>query len=327
MPAPRKYFRNNDVLFVTCSLEQGLLLLANPLARSIIAGCLSRAKALYPVRLSHFLVNGNHIHMLLTVINPTDTSNFLGYFKAETAHRFNILMGWKKRTIWCEGYDSPVVLSPLRALMALAYLYANPAKDNLVDSVEKFPGFSSWKMYTKQDLKRTFAYPRRTRFRQLPPQAHCPSGYDREASRLINSTTELYQFELEPNAWLHSFGIKEDSEIKKWNSLLVKRVRLLERRAREKRKKLNKTIIGDARLKSQVFTFNYKSKRNGKRMWCLSEKRSIRQAFIAEVKYAIKLSRAVRKRWQVGDYSVSYPPGLFPPNQPKLCECLKPLLL
>ena len=193
MPAPRKFFRKDDVLFVTCALEQGLLLLANPLARLILTGCLSRAKAMYPVRVSHFLVNGNHIHMLLVVINPSDTSNFLGYFKAEAAHRFNLLMGWTKRTIWCEGYDSPVVLSPLRALLALAYLYANPAKDNLVNSIDEFPGLSSWKMYKKRENKRIYSYPRRTRFRELPQDSHSPLGYDREAARLSNATTEIPQ--------------------------------------------------------------------------------------------------------------------------------------
>jgi hypothetical protein len=46
----------------------------------------------------------------------------------------NRLLGRGKRTLWCEGYDSPVVLTPVRALVAIAYLYANPAKDNLKEA-------------------------------------------------------------------------------------------------------------------------------------------------------------------------------------------------
>jgi hypothetical protein len=33
-------------------------------------------------------------------------------------------------------------------------------------------------------------------------------------------------------------------------------------------------------------------------------------------------ARSVRERWRVGDYSLPYPMGLYPPPQPKLVEPL-----
>jgi hypothetical protein len=33
------------------------------------------------------------------------------------------------------------------AIERISYLYANPAQDNLEDSIEKFPGYSSWQEY------------------------------------------------------------------------------------------------------------------------------------------------------------------------------------
>ena len=104
--------RHKSVLSVTMSVEQGLLLLSNPLCLLIIKSCLARSSYLYKVDICHFLVNSTHIHIVFVIINPDHAPKFVGHFKAEVAHRINILFGWKKRTIWCEGYDSPVVLTP-----------------------------------------------------------------------------------------------------------------------------------------------------------------------------------------------------------------------
>ena len=84
--------RHKSVLSITLSIEQGLLLLANPLCVQILTSCLGRASYLYKVKVCHFIVNGNHIHMVIVVISPQDACNFIGYFKAEVAHRINILI-------------------------------------------------------------------------------------------------------------------------------------------------------------------------------------------------------------------------------------------
>ncbi|MBX7143689.1 MAG: transposase [Oligoflexia bacterium] len=115
-----KYHPHGSVLFVTFSVEQGLLLLSNPLCEALIKSCLARAQFLYPVEICHFLVEATHIHMVLVVKNPDDVCRFVGYFKTESAHTLNGLLGREKRTVWCEGYDSPVILSPLREFMCIA---------------------------------------------------------------------------------------------------------------------------------------------------------------------------------------------------------------
>jgi len=95
------------VLFVTFSLEQGLLLLANPLCLAIIKSCLARAQFKHPVTISAFVIEATHVHLILVVNNPEDIPGFIGYFKRESAHMLNRVLGRRKRTVWCEGYDSP----------------------------------------------------------------------------------------------------------------------------------------------------------------------------------------------------------------------------
>ena len=144
MPRLRKIAFHNDVKFVTFTVEDDFLLCANPLIELILKKCFAQAQALYPVNLCHFLTAATQVHIVLTVDDPEALSQFVKMIKAESAHAINRLLGRRKRTIWCEGYDSPTVLDPQKAVEVISYIYANPAQDGLEDSIDKYPGWSSW---------------------------------------------------------------------------------------------------------------------------------------------------------------------------------------
>jgi hypothetical protein len=317
-----KYHPHGSVLFCTFSLEEGLLLLANPLCKAIIKSCLARAQSLYPVKICHVVVEATHVHILLVVIDPDDIHAFIRHFKTESAHMINRLLGRKKRTLWCEGYDSPIVLTPIRALVAIAYLYSNPAKDNLESCIDRYPGFSSWEMFQSGQTSRQWKRLRRTQFRFIPRDAHNLRGYTKLAQELLNESEETHTFTLEPNAWMEAFGYTSIQDQEKINKRLVERIRFLEERAEHLRLRDNKRVMGRERLINQALDTTYRPQRNGRRMWCLSEKRSVRVTFIRFFKELMHKARAVRQRWRMGDVTVPYPPGLYPPSMPKLANVL-----
>jgi hypothetical protein len=234
----------------------------------------------------------------------------------------NGLLGRTKRTLWCEGYDSPIVLTPARALMAIGYLYGNPAKDNLETSIDRYPGFSTWKMFQSGNLTRQWKRLRRPQFTSIPRDANNLRGYTKLAEELLNESEEVLTFTLEPNAWMESFGYHSPEEQQKWNDRLIAHIRLLERRAERTRTREGKSVMGRARLIAQIFDTSYRPRRKGRRMWCLSEKRSVRMEFIRFFKTLMQKARAVRERWKLGDVTVPYPPGLYPPSMPKLANAL-----
>jgi REP element-mobilizing transposase RayT len=317
-----KYHPHGSVLFCTFSVEQGLLLLANPLSQALIKSCLARACELYPVRICHIIVEATHVHLVLVVINPDDVQEFFRHFKAESAHMINGLLGRNKRTLWCEGYDSPIVLTPVRALIAIAYLYSNPAKDNLEVSIDRYPGFSSWRMFQSGRLTRVWKRLRRPQFTVIPRDANNLRGYTKLAEELLAASEEVQTFTLEPNAWMEAFGYYSAEEQKRLNMRLVARIRLLEERAEKKRFQDKKRVLGRERLVAQVFDTSYRPERTGRRMWCLAEKRSLRVEFITFFRALMQKARAVRERWRLGDFTVAYPPGLYPPSMPKLANVL-----
>jgi hypothetical protein len=317
-----KYHPHGSVLFCTFSLEEGLLLLANPLCQAIVKSCVAAARALYPVRICHLIVEATHIHLVLVVINPDDVTAFVRHFKTESAHMINGLLGRNKRTLWCEGYDSPIVLTPTRALMAIAYLYANPAKDNLETSIDNYPGFSTWKMFKSGKFTRQWKRLRRPQFTPITPDANNLRGYTKRAEELLDASKEVQTFTLEPNAWMESFGYHSPKQQQRLNKQLLVHIRLLEERAEKTRMREKKRVMGRERLMAQVFDTSYRPKRSGRRMWCLSEKRSVRLEFIRFFKALMQKARAVRERWKMGDVTVPYPPGLYPPSMPKLANAL-----
>jgi hypothetical protein len=317
-----KYHPNRGVLFCTFSLEEGLLLLANPLCLAIVKSCLARATELYPVRICHIIVEATHIHLVLVVIDPSHVEAFFRYFKTESAHMINGLLGRNKRTLWCEGYDSPIVLTPTRALIAIAYLYSNPAKDNLETSIDRYPGFSSWKMFQSGKLTRKWKRLRRPQFTPITRDASNLRGYTKFAEEIVAASEDLQTFTLEPNAWMEAFGYDSPEQQQQINEQLIARIRLLEERAEKKRVRDRKRVLGRERLMTQVFDTTYRPKRKGRRMWCLSEKRSVRVGFIRFFKALMQKARAVRARWRLGDVTLPYPPGLYPPSMPKLANAL-----
>ena len=317
-----KYHPHGSVLFCTFSLEEGLLLLANPLCMAIIKSCLARAQTLYPVKICHIISEATHVHILLVAINPDDVHAFIRHFKTESAHMLNRLLGRGKRTIWCEGYDSPIVLTPIRALATIAYIYSNPAKDNLESSIDRYPGFSSWQMFQSGQTSRQWKRLRRTQFRSIPRDAHNLRGYTKLAQQVLEQSEESHTFILEPNAWLEAFGYRSFQEQEQINKRLVERIRFLEARAERLRRGHNKRVMGRERLMKQVLDTTYRPQRKGRRMWCLSEKRSVRVSFIRFFRELMHKARAVRQKWKAGDVTVPYPPGLYPPSMPKLANVL-----
>ena len=317
-----KYHPHGGVLFVTFSIEQGVLLLCNPLCEAVLKSCLARAQFMYPVKIVAFLIEGTHVHLLLVVDSPDDIPSFIRHFKTESAHALNRILGRAKRTIWCEGYDSPIVLTPLRTLLVLSYIYTNPTKDNLKSSIDNYPGVSSWRMFRKEELKKSWKRLKRPYYQPLSSDMHNLRGYTKEAERLLSLTQKTHTFVLSPDAWLDAFGIDEEGERRSLNQKLIDRVRTIEEREDRCRTEQGKRVVGAERLRHQVFDTTRISRKEGRKMWCLSEDRELRMQFITFLKNLITRARAVRERWRVGDYSLPYPLGLYPPSQPKLAEPL-----
>ncbi len=319
----RKVVPHNAVYFVTTSVEEDLLLTLNPLISLIITSCMARANYLYPVKICDFVIQATHIHFIMVVSNPDDLRGFMERFKTESAHAINRLLGRKKRTVWCEGYDSPVILDPLKVVEKTAYLYTNPARDGLVDSISNKLeyGMNSWSHLTSE--KDTTLIPtkifKRRDFVPLPEREltygdYCEISQELAAGK-ADAELKIYGIQY----WLELFEIREPEAVKHYRDMIINTVLGIEEEQRIARELAGKKVIGVKKLRKARPGTPYRSTRRGRRTFCLSSSKSLRQMFIRHVKSLIEQGKEILRRWRLGDFSKTYPLGLYPPSLPKAC--------
>jgi REP element-mobilizing transposase RayT len=303
---------------VTISLEQGILLPANALCRFIIASALARAQALYPVTLCHFLVEGSHIHLLVYVQDPNDLTSFVGHFKTESAHYINAMLGRRKRTVWCESFCALPILTLSSVINKIVYIYTNPAKDDLESSIEIYPGLSSWQAYRTGKLNKSIKRLHRPMIPYLPERAYSQYEYKRQIKKLKSDSRSSHVLTLKPNGWMKFFDISDKQEIAEINQQIVDQIKVDEREFERLRALEGKSVLGATKLSMQHLNPDYMPEREGQQMWCVCDDVALRISFINWAKELKELARATYQRWKQGDFSVSFPPGVFPPAVPKL---------
>lgn len=301
-------------------MEEGLLLPPNPLVNLIIESCLSRAQKLHKATICHYLFEMNHLHLILIVENPAAVTGFMGRLKTETAHAINRMLGRTKRTVWCEGYDSPPVLTLESVIEKIAYTYSNPAKDCLEKSITNYPGLSSWNAFNSNGAETNHPWIRR----YMVPCITEKSNYEiyKKAKELKNKVKKTHSLRIDPDAWMNAFNIEDPKYKAEINNRIKERVREIELAFEEIRTEEKKSVIGRERLINQPMDTTYRSNRKGKKMWCISSDTYLRKQFISGVKELIKEGKRVLQEWRKGNLSVPYPPGLFPPSMPKLTELI-----
>jgi len=311
MPHPPKVMLNRTVLFVTSRTEEGLPFVCTPEMKIILLGILARAQALYHVRVVAIKFMANHFHMILIVDNPEDIPAFIDRVKTESAHAVNLLLGRRKKTVWVDGYDSAVLLTPEDVIEKLAYIYTNPQKASLVDTIEDYPGVSTWKMF--QSKITSLPCPWITR-PNIPDLADNIGSLD---SFIKERKLQIHELILYPMSWLECFDYPMEKETAR--EQLISRVRQLEAEYRATRKG---PVVGAARLRKEVMNTTYVPQTHGRRMLCISWDVELRIRFILFVKELRAQAREVLAKWRKGFTNIPFPSGLFPPSLPKLSNLL-----
>lgn len=302
---------------MTLSVEQGIMLPANPVVKFLINAALGRAYQHHPIDINHFIVNGTHIHMILTIENPEDLPKFMERFKTESAHYLNRMLGRKKRTIWCKSYDSPALLTKQDVVDRIVYLYTNPVKDGLIESINKYPGISTWENYKFNDGK---YYCRRISRDDvfIVDQNGSSNAFKNAYNLLVKATRELVTVNINTDSWMKVFSVQSDTEKKAINTLIDERISEVEKNLQLE----IKFFKGRLKLETQGVDLNYMPNRKGRKMWCISSCIETRKKFINFVKALCKEARDAYQKLKDGARDVVFPPGMFAPRLPVICNLL-----
>ncbi len=264
--------------------------------------------------------------MFIRAEDPSVADQFFRYFKTETAHAVNKMMGRVRGPVWDEGYDSPIVLDEEKYSEKTVYILTNPQKADLVERIEHYPHLSSWqarlssrgvKVYECYDIRR-----------QDVPRLPQGELSEREERRLLMKLRakakgrKRIKLVINPRAMFET--IKDEQE-KTWgehNERVLEWVRDEQLELSKKRILENKSVLGAEKLKRASIHQVYVPQANdGIRTICLASDADERKGFIEWFKDMVGKCKEVYQRWSQGDFSVDYPLGFFPPGgmRPKAC--------
>ena len=315
----RRFYIHNAVLSITSRTEKNLPFSACKLINEAIWGILARARSLYDISVCHFVFMPNHFHMLAVINSSEDTSSFIGYIKQETAAVINRICGVRQNTIWTDSFDCAIVLTPDKVIDRIKYIYKNPAKAHLVKSISDYPGVSSWNMFKNGINKTKHVWLKRSQFYRIENlHALSESAQSKIIAKMTEDNPGYHTFELKPNAWLDCFSEFNNVDRDAFNKSLIKEILVEEREIVHEH-----GILGRECLKTQPINKEFKSKKYGKKMFCMSSNIELRIKYIALFRTVSKLAYDAYQAIKQGICNVVFPPGTIMPGGRILQELSK----
>ena len=320
MARPPRILLPHTVVMITSRVQQGLPFTCTPLMELLLWSALTVAYNHHPIRIIAFVVMGNHIHLIALVEDPVQVESFMERFKCETAHAVNRLLGRRQVTVWCEGYDSPTILTLDDLIEKLAYLYTNPVKACRTDSIQHYSGVSSWSMFSTGQSTRNAKRIRRTFIDPMPLGRLTLAKHELFATTVEKQATESLTFVLDPHAWMKAFPSHIGAD--DFDAKIMKRVKEVEADLERSRRRFRISLPSQTEVLNQPMDIAYAPKKFGKRMWCICSNIPLRVAFIHFIKDLRARAKEVKHRWLNGGWMEPFPPGLFPPCLPTLANII-----
>ena len=303
-------------------------LVAYDLIELIIGSAVSRTQRDDKVTLCHDLWNGSHAHIIVVTKDSSQCTRFYGEIQKRITDSIKRLLNLHYLDLWEGTAMVAEIADEEAAIERIAYLYANPAKDDLEDCIEKFPGYSSWRGYRKAqhalDATTSQWYPwlRLPSIPEVPDRPLTPYEDRSITGSLKKSNKEKHELIRKPNSWMACFNIEAPEEISEINSRILQRIREKEEEARAIRKKKNKTVMGAHRLRSQRIMQAHRPGKKSRKIFVITSINQLRIDRIEEFKEFCADCCECLKRWRSGEFNLEWPPGAFKPPLPPLVNLL-----
>lgn len=311
-----KLFIKGTLIEVTSRIQEGLPLVPNELTVLVLGSILARAQTQYPVRIVSYCFMQNHFHILLIVQNPEHVPSFICYLKRESAHIINRFLGRRQHSVWCEGFDNPVILDPETAIRRLSYIYLNPVTAGLVPKIQDWClSSASWVDFSSEISAREYKTIPRDEIPMLPDSPLSCEDIRLICSHLEELTGETYKLTIEPHAWKECFQDTETRPYRELHGLVLSKIRKEEEKFENQRLRENTNCPSSSVLACQKIRKPHKPQKFAPRMLCLAAEKTTRIIYLEWIKNLYKTLPAKLKQKGVSfKKTLHYPPGFFAPG-------------
>lgn len=328
MSRTRRYYESGSLYEVTIRTREGLPFACKESIELLIKSALARTQRDFKVRVVQFVWMGNHAHILVICYDATKFSRFYGELQKKITDYVKRLLGKDHLWLW-EGRPGVHKVADLEAAIErIAYFYANPAKANLVDSIEQYPGYSTFSIFqgTNNTLfnRTTEKIPwiRCPAVQKLPDLNLSPKLDKHLKAKFVRSAKQSHRLTVFPNLWMLCFGLRTREEICAINQKILMQLRVLEQAARDTREQRSIKTIGANKLVEQSIMSPHTPKKYGRKIFVMARSKEIRIAYIQHVKRICEKCKECYQRWKNLDFSFTWPPGTFPPSLPMAANAL-----
>jgi len=315
MPRLQRKFRHGETYFVTNRTARGLPFVANDFMNAILGGVLARALQLYDgIAICGWIFMGNHYHAIITITGcGMNMRSFMNYVDGEVAKCINRLMGISNQNVWAGRFEARPLLTTNAILDKLAYMYCNPAKANLVDKIEEFPGLSTWKQFTGA-APTEFKWIKPSELEQLPRQGFT-SGLMRSLLEMLDTIErDVNELTIEPFAWMTYMHDAKQLTQQQVIDKVITEVSRLQALHIQERKTKKKGIVTALALSSQSIYKYYRPNSWTRSTSCISTCAEIAAQYRREYRDFCAACRRTWLEWKHGNVAAKYPPGAFLPS-------------
>ncbi len=199
------------------------------------------------------------------------------------------LLGVSRLNLW-EGDPILAEIQDLdKAVERFVYHYANPADADLVETIDEFPGLSSWNDFLNADTTVDARCARLVPWIRLPSIAPLvnlaltPEEDLALCASLVEGATEKHELVIYPYAWIKCFGPTTPEEVAKIRERIIEGVRAREEAARKRRAAAGKKVMGRERLLKQPIMAPHTPPPRERRVYFLGSCKEARIARVAEM--------------------------------------------
>lgn len=325
MPRTRRVFFAYHVYEIIVRAREGLPLPTLELIKSLILSAMARTQRDDKVDICHYVWMGNHAHICAVVYDAQSLANFLQELQKKLTESLKRLLGKRHLRVWAGSPVASVIVDPEKAIDKFAYVYANPAKANLVEAIDEYPGLSSWHefqqllQHNSVDAQSTRKVPW-IRLKNIPKLRSTSVSAEEDAQitaqMFRDSSDNMQELVLKPNAWMKAFGITEPDDIKDVNRRIILSTRIKEIVAKVNRKTIGKDVIGSINLRREPIFKAHEPPPVQRRILVQGSNPVLRARYIWFIKTIAKYAESLFERWKNGSI-VKWPPGVFrPPLRP-----------
>ncbi len=307
--------------------REGLPLPPTETTNILLKGILARAQRDDKVELHNFVMMGNHGHIHASPDKAANLPLFYCEVQKKTTDTLRAMMGLGSLRLWEDRTGVMMIDGLDDVINRLIYIFCNPTKADLVDSIDEYCGLNTWRDFTtceanvNAEVHISAPWHPVASLPRLPTNRVLSKEQDRRMAEQLCASEEAipHTLVIKPLAFLAQFGITDPVEIEEIRQTVIRRVREQEAEYRVKRTREKKAPLGAEKLQRQAYFKIHTPKEKGRKVFLICADKVRRLELLQAFQSIFDRCKECYQMAKAGVAAV-WPPGTFIPwIPPKEC--------